>query len=274
MGTGDEVGTQSRAAAPMVEARGLVKRFGSVLALDGLNVAIRRGETYGLLGPNGSGKTTFIRMIAGLVRPTSGELVVMGHRVPAEASKVLPHLGYMTQQQALYNDLSVWENVDFFARIFGLNEKEARQARVREVLELVELLDRKGSTVGTLSGGMKQRLSLACTLVHNPELVLLDEPTVGVDPQLRQTFWGYFRLLNDRGVTIVVSSHVMDEADRCDRLGLIRYGVLLAEGTPQELKTLGGSDDLEDAFLALSKGKKVANLAQVDSVEQVEEVVR
>ncbi|HEX8600430.1 MAG TPA: ABC transporter ATP-binding protein [Chloroflexia bacterium] len=244
--------------APMVEARGLVKKFAEVRALDGLSLAIRRGETYGLLGPNGSGKTTFIRMLAGLVRPTSGELVVMGHRVPAEASKVLPHLGYMTQQQALYTDLSVWENVEFFARIFGLKEKEARHGRVREVLELVELLDRKDSAVGTLSGGMKQRVSLACALVHNPELVLLDEPTVGVDPQLRQTFWGYFRMLNARGVTIVVSSHVMDEADRCDRLGLIRNGVLLAEGTPGELKALGGSEDLEDAFLALSSREKVA----------------
>ncbi|HEY0068957.1 MAG TPA: ABC transporter ATP-binding protein [Chloroflexia bacterium] len=244
--------------APMVEARGLVKKFGDVLALDGFSVSIRRGETYGLLGPNGSGKTTFIRMIAGLVRPTSGELTVMGRRVPAEASKVLPHLGYMTQQQALYNDLTVWENVSFFARIFGLNDKEARHKRVTEVLELVELLPRKSSHVATLSGGMKQRLSLACTLVHNPELVLLDEPTVGVDPQLRQTFWGYFRMLNARGVTIVVSSHVMDEADRCDRLGLIRYGVLLAEGTPSELKALGGSDELEDAFLALAGKEKVA----------------
>ena len=242
----------------MVEARNLVKKFGDVLALDGLRVSIRRGETYGLLGPNGSGKTTFIRMIAGLVRPTSGELTVMGRRVPAEASKVLPHLGYMTQQQALYNDLTVWENVSFFARIFGLNDKEARHKRVTEVLELVELLPRKSSHVATLSGGMKQRLSLACTLVHNPELVLLDEPTVGVDPQLRQTFWGYFRMLNARGVTIVVSSHVMDEADRCDRLGLIRYGVLLAEGTPSELKALGGSDELEDAFLALAGKEKVA----------------
>jgi ABC-2 type transport system ATP-binding protein len=242
----------------MVEARNLVKKFGDVLALDGLSLAIRRGETYGLLGPNGSGKTTFIRMIAGLVRPTSGQLTVMGHPVPAEVSKVLPHLGYMTQQQALYSDLSVWENVSFFARIFGLNDKAARDKRVTEVLELVELLPRKSSHVGTLSGGMKQRLSLACALVHNPEIVLLDEPTVGVDPQLRQTFWGYFRLLNERGVTIVVSSHVMDEADRCDRLGLIRYGVLLAEGTPAELKTLGGSQDLEDAFLALSNSTKLA----------------
>ncbi|HVG01045.1 MAG TPA: ABC transporter ATP-binding protein [Chloroflexia bacterium] len=259
MATPDRPGAGSTVTdAPMIEARNLVKKFGDVLALDGLSLAIRRGETYGLLGPNGSGKTTFIRMIAGLVRPTSGDLTVMGRRVPAEVDKVLPHLGYMTQQQALYSDLSVWENVTFFARIFGLNDKAARDKRVTEVLELVELLPRKSSHVATLSGGMKQRLSLACALVHNPEIVLLDEPTVGVDPQLRQTFWGYFRLLNERGVTIVVSSHVMDEADRCDRLGLIRYGVLLAEGTPSELKALGGSPDLEDAFLTLSNSHKVA----------------
>jgi ABC-2 type transport system ATP-binding protein len=154
--------------------------------------------------------------------------------------------------QALYNDLTVWENVQFFARIFALNDRKERDRRVTEVLDLVELLPRKGSVVATLSGGMKQRLSLACSLVHEPALLLLDEPTVGVDPQLRQTFWGYFRSLNARGVTIVVSSHVMDEADRCDRLGLIRGGRLLAEGAPAEIRRLGGSPNLEEAFLALS----------------------
>ncbi len=237
-----------------VEATELVKQFGEVRALDGLSLSIRRGETYGLLGPNGSGKTTFIRLIAGLVRPTSGTLRVMGYPVPAQVDRVLPHLGYMTQLQALYNDLSVWEHVQFFARIFDLRGAR-KDARVRETLELVELLARKDSPVSTLSGGMKQRLSLACTLVHDPQLVLLDEPTVGVDPQLRQQFWGYFRRLNERGVTIVVSSHVMDEADRCDRLGLIRYGKLLAQGTPDELREMGGSRNLEEAFLTLAASR-------------------
>lgn len=236
----------------MVEARNLVKQFGDVRALDGLSLCIREGETFGLLGPNGSGKTTFIRMIAGLLSPTSGELHVLGYSVPAQVSKVLPRIGYMTQLQALYSDLSVWQNVQFFARIFGLNNAESRDRRVVEVLGLVDLLGRKDSLVGTLSGGMKQRVSLACALVHNPQLVLLDEPTVGVDPQLRQTFWGYFRQLNARGVTIVLSSHVMDEADRCERLALIRAGQLLAQGTPTELRALGGSANLEDAFLTLS----------------------
>jgi ABC-2 type transport system ATP-binding protein len=236
----------------VVEARDLVKEFGEVRALDGLSVEIRKGESFGLLGPNGSGKTTFIRMVAGLVRPTSGDLRVLGHAVPAEAAKVRPKLGYMTQLQALYNDLSVWENVEFFARIFGINDPKRRAARIEEVLELVELLPRKGALVGVLSGGMKQRLSLACALVHDPQVLLLDEPTVGVDPQLRQTFWGYFRTLNERGITILVSSHVMDEADRCDRLGLVRAGKILAVGTPGELRQMGGSDNLESAFLALA----------------------
>ncbi len=172
--------------------------------------------------------------------------------MPSEASRVRPQVGYMTQKEALYNDLSVWENVQFFARIFGMSKASERNKRVEEVLSLVELLSRKDSLVAELSGGMKQRLSLACALVHDPSLVLLDEPTVGVDPQLRQTFWGYFRTLNERGVTIVVSSHVMDEADRCDRLGLIRAGRVLAVGAPSEIRQLGGSDNLETAFLTLS----------------------
>jgi ABC-2 type transport system ATP-binding protein len=241
----------------VVIADSLVKQFGDVRALDGLSVNIRKGEAFGFLGPNGSGKTTFIRMVSGLIVPTSGSLTVLGRPVPSQAEAVRPRIGYMTQLQALYNDLSVWENVQFFARIFGMNDKSERDSRVEHVLELVELLPRKGSLTGNLSGGLKQRLSLACALVHNPELLLLDEPTVGVDPQLRQSFWGYFRSLIARGVTIIVSSHVMDEADRCDRLGLIRAGRLLAVGSPAQIRQMGGSDNLEEAFLALSAKESV-----------------
>ena len=241
---GDEV--------PVVQATGLTKHFGKVRALDGVDIRIRKGETFGFLGPNGSGKTTFIRMVAGLLKPTSGKLSVLGSDMPSQAAHVRPQVGYMTQKEALYNDLSVWENVEFFARIFGMNKSGERNKRIEQVLGLVELLPRKDSLVAELSGGMKQRLSLACSLVHDPSLLLLDEPTVGVDPQLRQTFWGYFRSLNERGVTIIVSSHVMDEADRCDRLGLIQYGRVLAIGTPSEIRQLGGSDNLETAFLALA----------------------
>jgi ABC-2 type transport system ATP-binding protein len=195
-------------------------------------------------------------MVAGLVRPTSGSLTVLGHPVPAQADKVRPRIGYMTQLQALYGDLSVWENIQFFARIFGLDDRKTRELRCDEVLDLVDLKDRKSSLTANLSGGMKQRLSLACALIHNPDLLLLDEPTVGVDPELRQTFWGYFRSLSERGVTIVISSHVMDEADRCDRLGLIRAGKLLAVGTPSEIRQQGGSTNLEQAFLTLARSEK------------------
>ncbi len=236
----------------VISAHGLAKQFGSVRALDGIDLCIRKGETFGLLGPNGSGKTTLIRMVAGLLKPTSGRLSVLGSDMPFEAAQVRPRIGYMTQKEALYNDLSVWENLQFFARIFGLRNAGERDRRLTEVLDLVELLPRKGSPLTTLSGGMRQRLSLACALVHDPPLLLLDEPTVGVDPQLRQTFWGYFHTLNERGVTVVVSSHVMDEADRCDRLGLMRAGKVLAVGTPGEIRQLGGSDNLESAFLTLS----------------------
>jgi ABC-2 type transport system ATP-binding protein len=237
----------------VIEARNLKKSFGDVHALDGFDICVREGETYGLLGPNGSGKTTFIRLIAGLLRPTSGELEVLGERLPQGSTRISPLVGYMPQLQALYSDVSIWENVQFFARIYGLNNGKMRDERVAEVLELVELLPRRKSLVGTLSGGMKQRLSLACALVHRPRLLLLDEPTVGVDPQLRQTFWGYFRSLNAQGVTIVVSSHVMDEADRCDRLGLMRLGRLLASGSPAEIRQMGGDDNLEKAFLSLAE---------------------
>ena len=250
-GQGGEV-VKPDGAESVITAVDLVKQFGEVRALDGFSLSINKGEVFGMLGPNGSGKTTFIRMVAGLIIPSSGSLTVLGHSVPKEAATVRPRIGYMTQLQALYNDLSVWENVQFFARIFGMNDKATRDKRAEEVLNLVELLPRKSSLTGNLSGGMKQRLSLACSLVHNPELLLLDEPTVGVDPVLRQSFWGYFRTLTERGVTIVVSSHVMDEADRCDRLGLIRNGKLLAEGTPAEIRQMGGNDNLEEAFLNMA----------------------
>lgn len=228
-----------------VRVTNLTKRFGSVTALDGVSLAIEEGEVYGLLGPNGSGKSTLIRMLVGLLRADQGSIEVLGQRMPA--LDVLGRIGYMTQQAALYPDLSVEENVRFFAEIVGA------EANVSEVLEVVDLADRRGSVVSTLSGGMRQRCSLACALVHKPRLLLLDEPTVGVDPQLRVQFWSYFRELARAGTTIVVSSHVMDEAERSDRLGLIRFGTLLAEGTVEQLKARAGVDRLEEAFLRLSE---------------------
>jgi len=220
------------------------KAFGAVKALNGVTLRVRQGEIYGLLGPNGSGKTTLIRLICGLLEAHAGTVTVLGQKMPNVG--VLRHIGYMTQAAALYPALSVEENVRFFAAINGA------EAGVKDALELVQLWDRRGSVVSTLSGGLRQRCSLACALVHRPELLLLDEPTVGIDPQLRVQFWEFFRRMAADGTTLIVSSHVMDEADRCQRLGLVQYGRLLAEGTPAEIRSQGGSQNLEEAFLALA----------------------
>jgi ABC-2 type transport system ATP-binding protein len=227
-----------------VDVENVVKSFGSQKALDGLTLRVKPGEIFGLLGPNGSGKTTLIRAIVGLIAPDSGTVTVLGSRIPN--LDILAKVGYMTQQAALYPDLSVEENLRFFAAISGSD------GNVTEVLKTVELDQRRQSVVSELSGGMRQRCSLACALVHRPKLLLLDEPTVGVDPQLRVQFWEHFREMASAGTTILVSSHVMDEAERCQRLGLIRLGKLLTEGTPAEVRATAGTNNLEEAFLKLS----------------------
>jgi ABC-2 type transport system ATP-binding protein len=227
-----------------VDVDNVVKSFGTMRALDGVTLRVRTGEIYGLLGPNGAGKTTLIRAIVGLVAPDSGTVAVLGKRMPN--LDILGSVGYMTQAAALYPDISVEENLRFFAAISGAD------SNVDEVLKIVELDQRRKSVVATLSGGMRQRCSLACALVHRPRLLLLDEPTVGVDPQLRVQFWEHFRDMAAAGTTILVSSHVMDEAERCQRLGLIRFGKLLAEGTPNEVRASAGTSNLEEAFLKLS----------------------
>ena len=227
-----------------VEVIEVSRTFGSVLALDSVSLTVRSGEIYGLLGPNGSGKTTLIRMLVGLVLPDRGTVRVLGTAMPDVG--ILGRIGYMTQQAALYPDLSLEENVRFFAAVSGA------ASGVEDALRFVELWDRRTSIVSELSGGMRQRASLACAIVHRPGLLLLDEPTVGVDPQLRIQFWERFRRMTEGGTSIVVSSHVMDEAERCDRLGLLRFGKLLAEGTVADLKRQAGTSNLEDAFLALS----------------------
>jgi len=227
-----------------VDVDNVVKSFGTMRALDGITLRVKAGEIYGLLGPNGSGKTTLIRAIVGLVAPDSGTVTVLGSRMPD--LDILGSVGYMTQAAALYPDISVEENLRFFAAISGAD------SNVDEVLKVVELEQRRKSVVATLSGGMRQRCSLACALVHRPRLLLLDEPTVGVDPQLRVQFWDHFRQLAAAGTTILISSHVMDEAERCQRLGLIRFGKLLGEGSPNEVRAAAGTNNLEEAFLKLS----------------------
>ena len=227
-----------------VDADSVAKSFGTLKALNGVTLRVRPGEIYGLLGPNGAGKTTLIRMLVGLVAPDSGSVTVLGKRMPD--LDVLSSVGYMTQQAALYPDLSVEENVRFFAEITGA------EGNVGEALHIVDLEKRRSSVVSTLSGGLRQRCSLACALVHQPKLLLLDEPTVGVDPQLRVQVWEYVRQMAARGTTLVVSRHVMDEAERGQRLGLIQYGRMLAEGTPDEVRATAGTTNLEEAFLRLA----------------------
>ncbi|MBA3876539.1 MAG: ABC transporter ATP-binding protein [Anaerolinea sp.] len=231
------------ASAAAIEAEGLHKTFGSIHAVDGIDLALQPNRVYGLLGPNGSGKTTLIRLIAGLARATAGEARILGTRMPSRP--MLRRIGYMPQAEALYPELSVRENVAFFARLEGAVSNDA----IDRVLELVELGDRRGTPAMHLSGGMRRRLSLACTLVHEPPILFLDEPTVGVDPALRVQFWAHFRRLAAAGTTILVASHVMDEADRCDELLFVRSGKVIARGTPTELRQGAGTTDLEAAFL-------------------------
>jgi ABC-2 type transport system ATP-binding protein len=229
-----------------VEVHEVRKRFGEIEALAGISLTVQTGEIYGLLGPNGAGKTTLIRAIVGLVRADGGEVRVLGSVMPDRAT--LGRIGYMTQAAALYADLTAEENANFFAAVQGSGDRRG----VESALRFVELWERRSSITGTLSGGMRTRLSLACALVHRPDLLLLDEPTVGVDPQLRVQLWDGLRRMAADGTTIIVSSHVMDEAERTDRLGLVQGGRLLAEGTVAEILALGGSDRLEDAFLRLA----------------------
>jgi len=230
-------------AGPAVEAIGLRKAFGAIHAVDGIDLALEPGRIYGLLGPNGSGKTTLIRLLAGLARATAGEARILGTPMPSRP--MLARIGYMPQAEALYPDLSVAENLGFFAALQGTRGRDA----IGRVLELVELADRRGSPAHELSGGMRRRLSLACTLVHEPPVLFLDEPTVGVDPALRVQFWAHFRRLAAAGATILVASHVMDEADRCDELLFIRSGRVIAHGTGAELRAKANTDNLETAFL-------------------------
>lgn len=234
-------------AVTAVEIRDVCVSFGKLKALDNLSLQIPCGASFGLLGPNGAGKTTLIRVLAGLLTPHSGSIDVMG-RHPSRQTALLT--GYMPQLHSLYNELSVRQNVAFFASIYGLKGKHKLE-RVNEIIKLVDLWDRRKDSVQNLSGGMRQRVSLACAIVHNPRLLLLDEPTVGLDPELRVTFWDYFKKLTAQGVTLVISSHTMDDAAHCDRLGFMRQGRIIASGTPAELRSFTGSPDasLEDAFL-------------------------
>ena len=227
---------------PAVRVAGLQVDRGGRRVLDGLDFAIRRGMVTGLLGPSGSGKTTLIRAIVGVQRILDGTVEVLG--LPAGAPALRPRVGYVTQTPSVYLDLTVAANVRYFAAVLGVPAGRAARA-----LEAVDLADRSGDLVGRLSGGQQSRVSLACALLADPEVIVLDEPTVGLDPVLRRDLWRLFHELADGGATLLVSSHVMDEAERCDRLLLLREGRLVADDTPGGLRERTSTDNLEDAFL-------------------------
>ena len=217
-----------------IRARGLSKRFGSLVAVDQVDLAVPKANVYGFLGPNGSGKSTTIRMLCGLLTPTAGEIDVLGLRVPEQAEALRLRIGYMTQKFSLFEDLSVRENLEFLAAVQGLGKAQARQ-RIDELVQLYHFEDRQRQLAGTMSGGQKQRLALAGAVIHRPELLLLDEPTSAVDPESRRDFWEKLFDLADAGTTLLVSTHYMDEAERCHRLAILDRGRLVADGTPQEL---------------------------------------
>ncbi|MHA1667196.1 MAG: ABC transporter ATP-binding protein [Candidatus Heimdallarchaeaceae archaeon] len=241
-----------------IETKDLVKIYktGKVLAVDELNLKIKKGEIYALIGANGSGKTTTLNMISGALFPTSGSITVLGYEIPKYRRFITNYIGLAPQDYSIYHDLSLEENVRFFARLYGMSKTDFR-IRYDELLKILSLEDKRKSLVKNLSGGMKRRVSIACALIHNPRIVFFDEATVGVDPVLRTFFWEYFKSLKEEGITIILTTHVMDEAERADRIGLMRAGKLIAEGYPEELKKEYNATSIEDIFIKLSEGEIV-----------------
>jgi ABC-2 type transport system ATP-binding protein len=222
-------------AREAVRTEGLTRRFGSFTAVDHVDLVVRAGELYGFLGPNGAGKSTTLRMLCGILEPTEGGGRVLGFDLRGEAERIKAAIGYMSQRFSLYDDLTAEENVLFYATIYGVPARERRD-RTARMVQLADLVGREDVLAGRLSGGYRQRLALACALVHAPRLVFLDEPTAGVDPVSRRSFWELIRRLADDGVTVLVTTHYMDEAEHCDRLGFIYQGRLIAQGTPAAIK--------------------------------------
>lgn len=235
-----------------VRTRGLRKTFGPVVAVEGLDLAIRRGEVFGVLGPNGSGKTTTIRMLCGLLTPSAGGATVVGYDLRTQQPEIRRAIGYMSQRFGLYDDLTVRENVRFYAAVYGLRGA-ALDARIGELFEQLELTPRAEQLAGTLSGGWKQKLGLACATAHHPKMLFLDEPTAGVDPAARRRFWEIIYDLARGGTTVLVTTHYMDEAARCQRLAFLSRGHLIAQGTAEEIPAQFGERTIEDVFIELQR---------------------
>ncbi len=254
---------------PAIMIKDLVKRFGDLTAVDHLSLTVQQCEIFGLLGPNGSGKTTTINMVSGLSEPTSGEIQVMGYDLQHNLRQVRQLLGAVSQETALYDELSAWENMDFHAEIFGIPRSEKKK-RITRMLELVQLIDRKDSPVGTFSGGMKRRLALARALLHGPDLIYLDEPTLGVDIQSRRAIWDYILQLRDYCKTVLITTNYLEEAQAlCDRIAIIDHGKLIAVDTPAQLKQRFGGSVVE---LEIAHPNHSAEaLRAINGVKQVEE---
>jgi len=247
----------------VVEVAGLTKRFGDRIVVDHVSMTIEKGEIVGFLGPNGSGKTTTIRMICGLLTPDEGAGTVLGFDVLSESREIKRRVGYMTQKFSFYEDLTIEENLDFVARLYEL---KPRRDYVDKTLENLGLTTRRHQLAGTLSGGWKQRLALAACIMHEPELLLLDEPTAGVDPKARREFWDEIHLLAAGGLTVLVSTHYMDEAERCHRIGYISYGKLLARGTVEEVVAGAGLSTFVAKGTSAAMATRIAGLPGVDQV--------
>ena len=236
---------------PLLDARALTKRYGDATVVDALSFRIEPGECLGVIGPNWAGKTTTLRMCLGLSEPDSGEIAALGLRMPRDALEIKAQIGVVSQFDSLDPDFSCAENLLVYGRYFGIPEQHIR-GRIPQLLEFAALTHKAAARPAELSGGMRRRLSLACTLVHAPKVIFLDEPTVGVDPALRVQFWTHFRNLTAGGTTILVASHVMDEADRCDELVFMRNCKVIVRGTGAQLRARAGTDSLEAAFLIMS----------------------
>ncbi len=253
----------------VIEARGLSKSFGELRAVSGLDLNVPKAQIYGFLGPNGSGKSTTIRMLCGLLTPTEGSATVLGVEVPGDEQLLKPKIGYMTQKFSLFGDLTVRENLQFIAEIYSFPARD-RKRRIEELLSNYDLVEQSKQFAGTMSGGQKQRLALACAVLHHPELLLLDEPTSAVDPQSRRDFWANLFRLAEGGTTIMVSTHYMDEAERCHRLAILDRGVKVADGTPQELQQATGMNIVEvSADNPYAAQSALDELAEVASVTQL-----
>jgi ABC-2 type transport system ATP-binding protein len=255
-----------------IRTTGLKKQFGDFTAVAGIDFEVRRGEIFGLLGPNGSGKTTTIRMMLGLMKPTQGSVEVLGERISQNPEKIRPRLGYMSQKFSLYNDLTVLENLRFYGRAYGLDQDTLRE-RIPDVLGLAGLEEIGNVRTRDLSGGWRQRLALSATILHRPELLFLDEPTAGVDPVSRRAFWSLLYALSRIGITMFVTTHYMDEAERCHRLAFIQRGRLIASGTPGEIKrNVMKGQVLEITLDDASRGMKVLRSAREEKRLPVGEI--